>query len=397
MARHDLVILACALAVAWCTASDCAWAQKRNAQALRVSFDPPESTPSLVDPADGEPMRKGEMVSQRYPDGSVKSQRWVVLDEQGNYVNHGLYKAFDQQGHLVGSGHYDYGIQSGVWTRYFLRGQSNILTDHVDGKFKEPFISRVTLKDGKIDQGWTITDKDGRRILHWQFENGRRHGLSTWWYASGRKQAEVHFINGKMDGEFIVWTPAGKETVRGVYVEGRKVTPHVEHHAPGKKMAEGHYLEGPDFDAVSYDWWNGNVETVPATTRTGRQKHGVWRYWYANGRLKMTGEYREDLPVGKFTWWYENGQKQAEGRFADGQQAGVWVGWHLNGMKKYHGEYDYGTPTGLWMAWHQDGLKAEQRQYADGDAPLNEKEPEQITKRRSAPGLIKASVNMYRR
>lgn len=304
-----------------------------------------------------------ELVTERYPNGAVKTQRWVILDAEGNFTNHGSFKAYDQNGKLQGTGEYRNGKEHGKWSRQLLSTDGTFLAQTLDAGFEAPYISEAPLVDGQLHGIWTVRDKAGRPIVQWQFENGVRKGASSWWYSSGQKRSEVTYKNGLMDGKLVAYGANQQPEVKAVFVEGRRLTLKTESYSKGQKMSEGSYLAPADAIETYYDWWNLVVRTAPAQETGPGVKHGPWTYWHVNGKVRMQGEYKEDLPVGKFTWWYENGQKQAEGEYVEGRQHNVWVGWHPNGMKKYKGDYQEGTQAGVWMVWKEDGRRTEVHEY----------------------------------
>lgn len=304
-----------------------------------------------------------ELVTERYPNGGVKTQRWVILDSEGNFTNHGSYKAYDPNGKLIGTGEYRNGKEHGKWSRQVTSTEGTFLAQALDAGFEAPYISEAPLIDGQLHGTWTVRDKVGRPIVQWQFENGIRQGNSSWWYSSGQKRSEVTYKDGLMNGNLVVYGANQQPDVKAVYYDGRRLTTKTETYAKGQKMSEGAYLSPADAIETYHDWWNLVIRTAPAQQSGPGVKHGPWTYWHANGKLRMQGEYKEDLPVGKFTWWYENGQKQAEGEYNEGRQQNVWVGWHPNGMKKYKGEYQEGVQAGMWMVWKEDGRRTEVQEY----------------------------------
>src|SRR5262245_59309468 len=71
--------------------------------------------------ADEQPMV--EVVRERYPDGKVKIERDVTVDADGNYVNHGAWRMWDDSGRLVAEGQFAMGRRSGQWSRSWSRGE----------------------------------------------------------------------------------------------------------------------------------------------------------------------------------------------------------------------------------------------------------------------------------
>jgi antitoxin component YwqK of YwqJK toxin-antitoxin module len=295
-----------------------------------------------------------EVIRERFPNGKVNIERETTQDAQGNYVNHGSWKMWDQAGNLVAQGQYEYGNRTGTWIRWYRSvTEAKLLTTLPYKQFAGPFISQATFTGDKLDGTWTIYDGKTRKISQWSFAEGRRHGPSVWWYANGKKMREAHFQNGDMDGEYLEWSPDGAVSLRENYEQGRKLAIKTSHHQGGAKKSEGMYLFAKDTEHTPDDWWNCKLLT---TVKSGKdEKHGVWHSWFTNGGKQLEGAYEHDLQVGPFTWWHANGQKALQGEFKAGKQNGTWTWWHANGQKAIEGQYATGNPTGRWTWWKEDG------------------------------------------
>lgn len=310
-----------------------------------------------ADPVDA--TNQPELITERYPDGSVKIERQVVQDAEGNYVNHGPYTEYDRNGKVVRSGEFRNGKPHGKWTRYFQAGECSLFSGALEKQFQGPFVSEATMVDGQLHGTWTIRGQNGQKIIEWRFENGVRHGTSTWWYPGGEIRREVTYKNGEPDGELVEWAADGQVTNRVTFIDGRQIVHEVQWSAPGKKAYEGDYLLPRSVAVPVYDWWAGTVKSIPMGSAGQKQKHGLWIGWYPNGQKKVAGFYEADVPTGKFTWWYENGQKQAEGEYLKGEQHNKWITWHPNGQKESEAVFTAGVLTGKWTRWQADGKKVE--------------------------------------
>jgi len=323
--------------------------------------DAPETT-------DAQP-RQTDVVRERYPDGRIKIQREVALDDQRNYVNHGTYRMFDPRGRTIAEGRYCMGKRHGRWVRHLAAGQGGQLSGILDRRFGGSFLSEATFVDGKLHGTWTITSAaTNRKVIEWQFDSGVRHGTATWWHPNGQTWRVVTFKKGVPDGDSLEWGQDKKLAGQTTFIDGRELSTKVDWYARGKKKYEGSYLLArqpqPDFD-----WWNATAET-PRAEKTGPdQKHGPWTAWYSNGQKQAEGRYEKDVPVGKFTWWHSNGQKEAEGLYAAGVQEGTWITWHRNGMKETEAVYEGGVLKGRLLRWEADGKLAEIQEFPSPDSP----------------------------
>ena len=128
----------------------------------------------LIVDMDGQRGQNDEVVVERYPDNSVKIERQVTLDENENFVSHGVFKAYMSDGRFIGMGHYEMGKKNGKWTRIYTDRESDIIAQHATSGFTAPFTSSATFRDDLLHGNWAVTDSESRPLIHWQFSD---HGL----------------------------------------------------------------------------------------------------------------------------------------------------------------------------------------------------------------------------
>lgn len=299
-----------------------------------------------------------ELIKERYPNGAIKIEREVTQDAQGNYVNHGLFKTYDERGALTAQGEYSAGKRKGPWIRWYRSvTEAKMLSAQPYQQFPGPFISQATFANDELDGTWTIYDGKKRKISEWHFKDGRRHGPSTWWLPNGRKIREMNFADGELEGTWSEWRPDGSLIGQEMYTGGRKQAMKVSHHKGGAKKSEGMYLFAKEIEQTPDDWWQCKPMTLMHTGKD--ERHGAWNAWYANGQRQQEGTYEHDMQVGAFSWWHSNGQKALQGNFEQGKQNGRWTWWYANGQKQIQGEYSLGNPTGRWTWWKEDGKVAQ--------------------------------------
>lgn len=327
-----------------------------------------------------------EVVRERYPNRTVKLEREVTQDAQGNYINHGSWKMWDERGAVIAEGRYQHGERDGTWNRWYRGNEADLLTKIPYQQFTAPFISQATFKNGKLDGKWIIYDSKQRKASEWGFADGERDGKSIWYFANGRKMREIDFDKGEINGEFNEWNAEGKQTIKDAYQHGRKLALKTDYHNAGtkQKKAEGMYLYAKEIVQTPDDWWT--AKTAVYIKQGKDEKHGAWNAWYPSGQKQIEGAYQNDLQVGKFTWWYDNGQMALEGSYDAGKQIGQWVWWHANGQKATLGEYADGGPTGRWRWWDTNGHVSE-------TADLTHAESKVVETPAAAPAPAKAPKN----
>jgi antitoxin component YwqK of YwqJK toxin-antitoxin module len=308
-----------------------------------------------------------ELVKERFPNGKIRIKREVTQDAQGNYVNHGGWKLFDEQGNLLAQGQFNYGERNGVWVRWY-RGvaEADLLSKMPYQQAVGPFISQATFKNGRLDGTWIIYDHNMRKVSQWSFADGKRHGLSTWWYGNGRKMREIEYRDGDADGRWTEWSPSGSALVKDFYQAGRKLGVKTVHHANGKKKSEGMYLFAKELEKTPDDWWHCKPQV---TAKQGPdERHGAWASWFPNGERQQVGQFEHGVQVGPFIWWHVGGKRALEGRFVAGKQDGEWIWYYRSGQKSIRGEYVHGNPTGRWTWWKEDGKVAQSADLSNGES-----------------------------
>lgn len=317
-------------------------------------------------PTTGEPKSdhvRVELVSERYPNGSLKLERYVLQDAKGNFVNHGTYTVYAPDGKVLKKGDFQNGRQEGEWVQHFAHDSGNLFSSEQQRGFTGPFVSTATFSQGKLFGVWTIQDSQNKSIVTWSFENGVRHGQWTWWHPNGQKWLDATYRNGALHGELREWDAEGKVVSQATYIDGRCLVNEVGWYALGQKHYQGAFLRVQRVPEPVFDWWTGSATSVVAAPTGADQKHGVWIAWYCNGNKKTQGQFEHDVPIGKFAWWYENGQKQAEGEFGKDGKSGTWTTWHPNGLKESQVAYVQGKVIGRWMRWDTDGKLVGSRDF----------------------------------
>ncbi|NIL97476.1 MAG: hypothetical protein GTO53_07635 [Planctomycetales bacterium] len=307
---------------------------------------------------------KVEIIRERYPNRAVKVEREVVRDANDNYVNHGIWRMWDENGNMVSKGQYEMGKRTGAWNTWHAARSNKIFQQQPFKEFVGPFSSHANFQGGLLEGTWTIFDGKKRKILEFSYANGVRHGTCTKAYSNGRKLEEIEYKNGEMHGIYRQWTPDGRLVKDQVYDKGRTIIRKVTHYRDAKKKSEGEYLLAKQVLEGKDDWW---AVSFASTIKEGEdEKHGEWRTWYPNGQMQVHGFYEHDRPSGElsWSWWYPNGQKAVEGAYDQGQQHGSWTWWHQNGQKKLAGKYAMGEPSGKWIWWKNDGMVLQKMDFS---------------------------------
>lgn len=301
------------------------------------------------DPVPVEVPEGSELITERYPNRTVKIQRTVKQDDERNYVNHGPWTMWDEQGRLVAQGEYRDGKRHGDWMRVLPQFPGS------PSGFQAPFTSQATFDDGQLNGTWSVVDSQNRIVGSWDFERGELHGSASVFYTNGQQRQEMRFAHGSPDGEATAWKTDGTVWSRDYYREGKQLVPVVTWHDDKQKESEG-WLERSTFRmAANVDWWEGVLEVSRLDAEGEDLRVGTWSEWHANGTPRYVGKFDEGQPVGEHAWWHENGQRLLIGAYEEGDREGRWTRWHANGQKQEEGQYVAGLKDGIWTAWSETG------------------------------------------
>jgi antitoxin component YwqK of YwqJK toxin-antitoxin module len=304
-----------------------------------------------------------EVVTERYPNGTVKIERCVTLDADKNYVNHGAWKMLTPTGELIAEGQFEMGKRIGMWTRYHGRTDSPALNEYPYNRFRAPFRSHANFVAGQIDGEWLIEDADEKKCVQISFKTGERHGPAIAWLPNGKMYRQANYDEGMPVGDVLEVNAKSGEFERSAsYVNGRKIITKTAYYKGSKqKKSEALYLAATTVKKTPDDFWT--MRFAQYTSEGKDLRHGPSREWYASGKPQSDGNYQNDKRHGKFTFWHENGQVAVTGEYKDDQPDGLWVWFHENGLKSTVGKYENGTFIGEWRSWGEDGRLTRQKVY----------------------------------
>ncbi|MFD0764174.1 toxin-antitoxin system YwqK family antitoxin [Mucilaginibacter lutimaris] len=143
----------------------------------------------------------------------------------------------------------------------------------------------------------------------------------------------------------------------------------------------------PEFDMESladhlYPWqikhiienWDEKEALLPGLLETTTSKlkeyikHGDYKEFHDNGKLKLEGHYQYDKPEGIITEWFDNGNIKAEKKYNGGMRVGIWRDWFFSGQLKSSAEYnEHGQLNGESSAYFQNGKQRSKYIYKNGN------------------------------
>jgi antitoxin component YwqK of YwqJK toxin-antitoxin module len=229
-----------------------------------------------------------------------------------NGLQEGTCKSFYENGQLENSVEWDKGKMDGEAFYYYKDGKMQ-----AEGKFKKGF------KTGEwkyyAEQGYLSSVSTYKVIENTQ----NLHGVSTFFYASGKKKAEENMKENKPDGEAVGYFENGNVSYRSTYSNGKIVGDSYNYYESDGAL----YSKGP-----------AAISDSNAFLKTGK-----WYYYYEDGKTVMdTGEYEKDLPSGKWQGFHKNGKLKAESTYVNGKREGKRLQYNENGQLIKTEEYKQG-------------------------------------------------------
>jgi hypothetical protein len=123
-----------------------------------------------------------------------------------------------------------------------------------------------------------------------------------------------------------------------------------------------------EYEDVTLYWprgvriWNTNTPYARGKIHDG-ERHGMWEFWYKNGRKQLQGEYIKGEKNGLWIKWTANGAKLSEVEFISGKMNGICTDWYENGQKALESMWVLGKRDGTWTYWNSDGTISKKETY----------------------------------
>lgn len=325
--------------------------------------------------------------------------------QQKELINpNGHNKFYYENGKLSSEGTLLNGKPDGYWKTYYP-----------NGKLK----SEGNRKNFELDSTWKFYNDEGKVTAEFNYKNGKKNGLkksydaglnylvsaenfvddikqdySFYYYPDGKLKNKVPFILGKEDGMGFEYAEDGtiitlteykggftrkQERINRKDKEGLKQGIWKEFYVNGKTKSEGKYVDDKKNGFFKEYALNGDLLKTTKYVNDVEQKDvpelakiEVHTDYYAGGRVKSTGGYKNGYPEGVHRQYtsageiegakvYREGILVAEGILdARGLEQGIWKEYHPNGEIKSKGEYKDGKRIGEWIFYYPNN-KIEQK------------------------------------
>ena len=367
----------------------------------------------------------------------------ALLNAQANKVNlNGYNKFYYGNGQISSEGLMRNGKPDGFWKTYYVNGKIKSKGQRKSfeldstwafyddkGNFTKKINYKYDKKNGYYLVYKLINDSVKRNIIKSKelYVNDLRQGFSEYYYDNGKLHERISFIDNQKQGEGREFNPAGniitlfkfrhdimvvKERINRYNKQGEKYGSWKEFYLSGKLKKESYYKKGflngyvksysERGKALSSDRYvNGKLYIEKINTKT---KLDFRKEYHDNGKIKISGAFRKNKPVGvhrefstkgKVTatktyssrgwvmadgivdkkgkrqgiwkYYFKSGKRKVIGRYKNGRRIGDWKFYYENGQEEQSGTYNSkGRPEGFWKWYFENGNMLREEEQTNG-------------------------------
>lgn len=370
----------------------------------------------------GQVSSEGLMINGK-PDGFWKTYHVSgVIKSEGLRLNFELDSAwnfYNQVGELIEIINYKYGKRNGYAIGYsYEKSPSGViirkelyLNDvkqgkayyyHLTGNLKE----EVSYSDGKRQGPAKEYDENGNLIMIMEYHNnylisrerinrtdaqGNKQGPWKYYHDNGILFKEMNYTDNLLDGLYREYANSGTLILSLRYDKGKlfeesdktlnnniEIDVRREFTDDGKLKFTGsfrnnkplgiHRFYNNEGQIVNSEIFNeeGEVTAQGIVDETGN-RNGAWKDLYPDGKLKAEGTYNNNLRSGKWVFYYNNGKKEQEGNYLRGNLDGTWRWYHSNGELWREEMYFNGREDGESIEYNADGKIVAKGSYINGE------------------------------
>ncbi len=374
-----------------------------------------------------------------YPNGQVSSEGmmkdgkpegyWITYYVTGikksegnrkNYLLDSIWVFYASTGDTIEKINYMYGKKNGYMYSYGNPADRNIsrngnvvakelyINDKKEGKsfYYYPtgeLKETINFSGGERDGIAMEYDRDGTPITVMEYrsdrlverqrinrkdENGLKQGTWMEFYESGNVKREINYTDNILDGIYREYDKDGSLTMvvhydRGkirddAIAEGQPVEIRQSFFPDGKVRTSGAYRnnipvgihrtyneEGDVIASTIYDD-KGRVSSEGIVNDMG-ERIGPWINYFPDGKKSSEGEYRDNRRNGTWTFYTENGEIEQKGGYRNGLEDGTWEWYYPDGKLWRSEEYFNGNEDGIATEYAEDGSVISQGDYVEGE------------------------------
>lgn len=350
-----------------------------------------------------------------YPDGTIKSE--------GNRKNEKLdsvWRFFDRNGHLKEVIDYKNGIKSGYYKSYkFINDSdyhSNVLISkelYVNGEKNGK--SYYYTDKGKLEKTIEFEKnyKNGYEkhyddigniilILKYSYNNllssdrinrtdakGRKQGIWKTFWGNEKLHTYANYLNDILNGYYREYNIYGEIIKEEYYINGTKqilskeeklkknIKIKKEYYSDGKLKKTGAFIDDKPIGIHKIFDEKGHIIKSEIYSNTGKKlgegridkkgkKQGNWKFLFSNGKIRSTGKFVNGKKYGDWIFYYKSGNIEQKGNYIKGKPKGLWIWYYDNGNIRRKGTFKNGKENGQFYELSEEGDTLSSGKYIYG-------------------------------
>lgn len=209
---------------------------------------------------------------------------------------------------------------------------------------------QITKKRGKVK----LYHANGKIKAKGKVKNYKRRGEWNYYAPEGHLVRRAHFVNDTVDGQYTEYFPTSFVSVQGTYCMNQKCGNWKSYDSEARLISDENFANGVQNGTQRFWYQNGKLRD------SIEYKQGIIQYrkqWYSGGGLKTIETYDKGLAEGRWVVYPES-PVDTFAYTVDDYHLGVKHGWHYlwNGkslIEAYH--YSEGLPDGSFTRYEYDG------------------------------------------
>lgn len=257
-----------------------------------------------------------------------------------------------------------------------LQSEGNLRNGKPDGYWKNYYPTGVVKSEGnrknhKLDSIWIFYHISGNIESKINFLDGKKNGFSYTYYLNPKNPANIGKVKSKE-----LYVENYKEGISEYYYEEGVIKENVAFVA-NKKEGRG-IIYAKDGRIVTINKHRkGNIIEQERINRFNKEKkkHGIWKEFYADLKVKKEVSYKNGLLDGYLKEYSRNGTLKSTQLYKDDQLvevveekeyvSNIEIEYYKNGNKKSEGSFIANKPIGAHKSFSEDGTEILSKVYND--------------------------------
>lgn len=229
---------------------------------------------------------------------------------------------------------------------------------YTSGKIKET----NQYKKGKLDGISTGYYANGKKWFDINYKEDEKNGLITYYHMNGTLKSYGWYDNDLLNDDWVIYNEKGNMISRATYLKDDLVG-----------VKETYFPNGKLDDEEVYE--NGWMKAIHQYDSTGKKIHtstfkngtGVIKYLHFNGKTSIEGNYVQGEYNGVFKGYFYDGSLSYSKTYSKGLLQGDYTDYFLGGKIATKGSYKDDNKVGTWKYYAADGTQWKEETFVDGE------------------------------